>query len=118
MKKRSQLSAQNLKNHKIFEKNIVIFDTSYLLRIISISIITTLILIIFWQFTKLISQQQLNTKNQVKSTKTTIKSSNNLGASHFLTKHKYLNQGIDSGKYSEASIFGIHSWDSTVRQQF
>lgn len=77
MKKRSQLSAQNLKNHKIFEKNIVIFDTSYLLRIISISIITTLILIIFWQFTKLISQQQLNTKNQVKSTKTTIKSSNN-----------------------------------------
>jgi beta-lactamase class A len=74
MKKRSQLST---KNFNFFEKDIVIFDTSYLLKIISISIITTLILIIFWQFTKLISQQQLNTNNQVKSTKITINSSNN-----------------------------------------
>jgi beta-lactamase class A len=77
MKKRSQLSAQNLKNHKFFDKDIVIFDTFYLFRIISISIITTLILIIYWQFIKLISQQKLNINNQVKSTKITINSNNN-----------------------------------------
>lgn len=78
MKKRSQLSTQNQKNYKVFEKDLILFDTSYLLRIISISIVTTLTLVVSWQLAQKSQQEKLSVINKVNSTKIANNLSSNL----------------------------------------
>ncbi|MFM2314374.1 MAG: hypothetical protein RLZZ04_3650 [Cyanobacteriota bacterium] len=57
MKNKSQFST---KNQSFLEKDIFLFDLSYLFKIVAISIATTLIMIIVWQIAKLKYQPSEN----------------------------------------------------------